>query len=204
MKTEQLKIAKAISFIGHPLLTIPLFVTIMMFAFEDFEKALLNSTLIIGCIFLPLFLRIYVKSKNGTYTNFDVSDRIQRKTLYTFIIPLMIVVTGISFKTSPASNYSISVLFATILIIISQVINLFIKSSLHVSLNIYLSALILMVDLRIGLAVFSVLRINRLVENCIGTAYLERSGTRQLHRTYYKRYHALCRRISKRINKPVA
>jgi len=154
MKTEQLKIAKAISFVGHPLLTIPLFVAVMMFAFEDFEKALLNSTLIIGCIFLPLFLRIYVKSKNGTYTNFDVSDRIQRKTLYTFIIPLMIVVTGISFKTSPGSNFSISVLFATILIIISQVINLFIKSSLHVSLNIYLSALILMVDLRIGLAVF--------------------------------------------------
>jgi membrane-associated phospholipid phosphatase len=154
MKTVQLKIAKAISFIGHPLLTIPLFVAVMMFAFEDFEKALLNSTLIIGGIFLPLFLRIYVKSKNGTYTNFDVSDRIQRKTLYTFIIPLMIVVTAISFKTSPGSNFSISVLFATILIIISQIINLFIKSSLHVSLNIYLSALILMVDLRIGIAVF--------------------------------------------------
>jgi hypothetical protein len=154
MKKVQLKIAKAISFIGHPLLTIPLFVAVMMFAFEDFEKALLNSTLIIGCIFLPLFLRIYVKSKNGTYTNFDVSDRIQRKTLYTFIIPLMVVVTVISFKVNPGSNFSISVFFATILIIISQISNLYIKSSLHVSLNIYLSALILMVDLRIGFAVF--------------------------------------------------
>lgn len=154
MKTEQLKIAKAISFIGHPLLTIPLFVAVMMFAFEDFEKALLNSALIIGCIFLPLFLRMYIKSRNGTYTNFDVSDGIQRKTLFTFIIPLMVVVTFILFKTSPASNLSLSVLFGTILVIISQIINLFIKSSLHVSLNIYLSALVMTADLRIGIAVF--------------------------------------------------
>jgi hypothetical protein len=154
MKTEQLKIAKAISLIGHPLLTIPLFVVAMMFAFEGFEKALLNSALIIGCIFLPLFLRMYIKSKNGTYTNFDVSDRIQRKTLFTFIIPLMIVVTVLSFKTNLGSNFSLSVLFGTILVIISQVINLFIKSSLHVSLNIYLSALVLTADLRIGIAVF--------------------------------------------------
>ena len=154
MKTEQLKIAKAISFIGHPLLTIPLFVAVMMFAFEDFEKALLNSALIIGCIFLPLFLRMYIKSRNGTYTNFDVSDRIQRKTLFTFIIPLMIVVTVISFKTSAASNFSLSILFGTILVFISQIINLFVKSSLHVSLNIYLSALVLTADFRIGIAVF--------------------------------------------------
>jgi hypothetical protein len=154
MKTEQLKIAKTISFIGHPLLTFPLFVAVMMFAFEDFEKALLNSILIIGCIFLPLFLRMYFKSKNGTYTNFDVSDRIQRKTLFTFIIPLMIVVSVISFKTSPASDFSLSVLFATVLVIISQITNLFIKSSLHVSLNIYLSALVMTVDVRIGIAVF--------------------------------------------------
>lgn len=154
MKTEQLKIAKAISFIGHPLLTIPLFVAVMMFVFEDFEKALLNSALIIGCIFLPLFLRMYIKSRNGTYTNFDVSDRIQRKTLFTFIIPLMIVVTVISFKTSATSNFSLSILFGTILVVISQIINLFIKSSLHVSLNIYLSALVMTADFRIGIAVF--------------------------------------------------
>ncbi len=153
MKTEQLKIAKAISFIGHPMLTIPLFVATMMFAFEDFEKALLNSTLIIGCIFLPIALWMYFKSKSGTYTNFDISDRIQRKTLFPFIVPLMIIVTVISFKTSPDSNFSLSVLFATILIIISQIINLFIKSSLHVSLNIYLSALIMTVDLQVGIAV---------------------------------------------------
>jgi hypothetical protein len=153
IKTEQLKIAKVISFVGHPLLTIPLFVAVMMFAFEDFEKALLNSALIIGCIFLPLCLRMYFKSKNGTYTNFDVSDRIQRKTLFTFIIPIMITVTIISFKTNPASNFSISVLFGTILVIISQITNLFIKSSLHVSLNIYLAALAMTADLRIGIAI---------------------------------------------------
>jgi len=154
MKINKLKIAKVISFIGHPLLTIPLFVAIMMFAFEDFEKALLNSALIIGCIFLPLFLRMYFKSKNGTYTNFDVSDRVQRKTLFTFIIPIMILVTIILLIIRPASNFTISVLFGTILVIISQITNLFLKSSLHVSLTIYLAALAMTADLRIGIAIF--------------------------------------------------
>ncbi len=154
MKIEQMKIAKIISIIGHPLLTIPLFVAIMMFAFEDAEKAWLNSALIIGCIFLPLCLRMYFKSKNGTYTNFDVSDRIQRKTLFAFIIPIMIVVTIILFLIRPASNFSISVLFGTILVIISQITNLFIKSSLHVSLNIYLAALAMTANLQIGIVIF--------------------------------------------------
>jgi len=154
MKQEKIKIAKLISVIGHPLLTIPFYVAIVMFAFEDFEKALLNSVLIIGCIFLPLILQMYIKSKNGTYTNFDVSDRIQRKTLFSFIIPLMIVVTIISFKTSPDSDFSLSVLFATILVVISHIINLFTKISLHVSLNIYLSALVTTANLRFGIAVF--------------------------------------------------
>lgn len=154
MKIEQIKIAKLVSTLGHPLLTIPIYVAIVMFAFESIEKASLNSVLIIGGIFLPLVLWMYIKSKNGTYTNFDVSNRIQRKTLFIFVIPFMIVITVISFKTSPASNFSLSILFATILVIISQIINLFIKSSLHVSLNIYLSALVMTVDLRIGIAIF--------------------------------------------------
>jgi len=45
-------------------------------------------------------------------------------------------------------------LFATILVLISQVVNLFIKSSLHVSLNIYLSFLVMTLNLKIGILLF--------------------------------------------------
>jgi len=153
------KIANFISIIGHPMLTIPVFVVIAMFGFEDFKKAAFISFLIIGCIFIPLIVRMYLKSKNGTYTNFDVSDRKQRKSLFIYAVPLLAFVTFLLFTTGQNSNLCISVLFATVLVFVSQIVNLFIKSSLHVSLNIYLSFLVMTLNVAAGivLLLFTVL-----------------------------------------------
>lgn len=145
------RIANLLSIIGHPLLTIPLFILIVLFGSEGFPKAVLNSSLIIGCVFIPLILWMYLKSKNGSYTNFDVSDRTQRKSLFRFAIPLLSVVTIILFTTHQSKNLCMSVLFALILLIVSQVINLFVKSSLHVSFNSYLASLIFTVNYKIGI-----------------------------------------------------
>lgn len=153
------KIANFISIIGHPMLTIPVFVVIAMFGFEDFKKAAFISFLIIGCIFIPLIVRMYLKTKNGTYTNFDVSDRKQRKSLFIYAVPLLAFVTFLLFTTGQNSNLCISVLFATVLAFVSQIVNLFIKSSLHVSLNIYLSFLVMTLNVTAGivLLLFTVL-----------------------------------------------
>lgn len=145
------KVANFISIIGHPLLTIPIFILIVLFGTEGFSKAALNSSLIIGCIFVPLILWMFLKSRNGSYTNFDVSDRTQRKSLFRFAIPLLFIVTVVLFATHQSKNLCISVLFALVLLIVSQVINLFVKSSLHVSFNIYLAALIFTVNFKIGI-----------------------------------------------------
>lgn len=153
------KIANFISIIGHPMLTIPVFVVIAMFGFEDFKKAAFISFLIIGCIFIPLIVRMYLRTKNGTYTNFDVSDRKQRKSLFIYAVPLLAFVTFLLFTTGQNSNLCISVLFATVLVFVSQIVNLFIKSSLHVSLNIYLSFLVMTLNVTTGivLLLFTVL-----------------------------------------------
>lgn len=148
------KAANFISTLGHPLFTIPAFVAIVMFVNEDFQKASFVSFLIIGCIFIPLILRLFVKSKNGTYTNFDVSDRIERKTMFIFVIPLLMIVMFVLYRTHQNNDLCISLLFATILVCISQVVNLFIKSSLHVSLNIYLSFLVMTLNFKIGILLF--------------------------------------------------
>jgi len=141
------------------MLTIPVFVVIAMFGFEDFKKAAFISFLIIGCIFIPLIVRMYLKSKNGTYTNFDVSDRKQRKSLFIYAVPLLAFVTFLLFTTGQNINLCISLLFATVLVFVSQIVNLFIKSSLHVSLNIYLSFLVMTLNVAAGivLLLFTVL-----------------------------------------------
>lgn len=143
MYTMKPKIATAISTVGHPLITIPLYVIIVMFAFEEPKRAAFISLLIVGGIFIPLSLRMYLKSRNGSYTNFDVSDRQQRKSLFGFVLPLQILVTVILYKTGQPNGIFLGVLFATILTAVSQVVNYFIKSSLHVSLSIFLSCLMM-------------------------------------------------------------
>ena len=147
------KIANFVSVIGNPLYTIPLFVLIVMFGKEDFSKAVLISFLIVGCIFIPVILWMYIKSKNGKYSNFDVSDKHERKSLFWFAFPFISVITVLMFVTNQPRNISVSMLFALILVVVSQVTNFFIKSSLHVSLNIFLSALIFTVNYKIGIAV---------------------------------------------------
>lgn len=149
----QQKTAKYISVIGHPLLTIPLFVVIKMLASEDLKKAALISTLIIGGIFVPLILWLYFKSKNGSYTNFDVSDRKQRKSLFIFVLPLLMAVTFILYKTGQSRNLFLSLFFGLVIVFTAQITNFYIKSSLHVSLNIYLSFLIMTSSYPIGIIV---------------------------------------------------
>ncbi len=148
------KTATYISVIGHPLITIPLFVIIATFSQNDFKKAAFISSLIVGCVFLPLVLRLYRKSKNGTYTNFDVSDRKQRKSMYLFILPLLLVVTVVLYLSGQSANLCLSVFCALMLMFISQLVNFYVKSSLHVSMNIYLSFLIMPMNLTIGIIVF--------------------------------------------------
>lgn len=144
-------IAKFISFIGHPLLTIPLFVAVVMFLFEDFLKALLISLIIIGCIFLPLSLWMYIKSKNGTYSNFDVSDRKQRFSLFYLAITLLLLAITLLYLTGQSSKLLISVAFGLVVTLVSQIVNWYVKSSLHVSLNIYLAFLVLPINLYMAL-----------------------------------------------------
>ena len=148
MKT---KIASYISVIGHPLLTIPIFAIIALFTYEKFQNALLHSSLILVCFFLPITLRMYLKSKNNSYTNFDVSDQTQRQSWYIFAFSLLLIVTIILFITNQPRTLNLSVLFSLILLVTSQIMNYFIKSSLHVSLNIFLSFLIMPMNLIIGL-----------------------------------------------------
>ena len=147
------KIARIISIVGHPLLTIPLYVLFVMVGFEDIKRAALNSFLIIGCIFIPLALWLFVKSRNGTNTNFDVSDRKQRKSVFVFIIPILCVVTYILYKTGQSSHLWQSMFFALLLVVILQLVNFNIKSSMHVALNIYLAFLVMTVNYKIGIVI---------------------------------------------------
>jgi len=151
--------ALIISIIGHPLLTLSIFTITALFIHEEFQRAFLHSSFIVIGIFLPLTLKMYLGVKNGSYTNFDVSNKKQRQSWYVFAILVLLIITIALFVTKQPQTLSLSVLFSLILLTTSKLINYYIKSSLHVSFNIFLAFLIIPMSLLAGILflVFTIL-----------------------------------------------
>lgn len=135
------------------MITFSVFVIIAMFTYEEIHKAFLISFLIVGGVITPNAVRNYSKTKKGDYTNFDVSVRTQRYSMYLFAIVLLSILTIVLFYTRQSRNLCMGVLFGLVLLIISYLVNFFIKCSGHVSLTIFLSFLILPINSVIGILV---------------------------------------------------
>lgn len=133
------KTARLASILGHPLLTLPVFTTLLAFNLFDPYKALWVSLLILGVIVVPVTIRNYSKTRRNEYTNFDVSDQKQRQSFYPFVIILMVVVTILLYFTPGAGSFFIGTCILLFLLILSALVNRIIKCSLHTSISIYLA-----------------------------------------------------------------
>ena len=80
----------------------------------------------------------------------DVSNRKQRNSLYIFIAVAMLVYLLINFMIDGQIDYTM--LFLFILLILMQVSNYFIKSSMHTAINIFAAALFFAQNQILGLA----------------------------------------------------
>lgn len=127
---------------GHPLVTVPFVVIFLLFQTQPFKSALFISCLVVGIIQIPVLINLTRKIKKGKIESFDVSDRNERKKFYFLVLPLLILVNLILIFTNQSKDLIYSFLFATILLLIMQVMNYFIKSSLHVAVNVYLGFLL--------------------------------------------------------------
>lgn len=145
------KIAYLISNLAHPLITFPIFIVVKLFRNERFEKAVGISALIIVGIFVPITLKLYWGTQKGKYTNFDVSDREQRKGFFPTLIILFVLILGILYFTGQ-SDYILQPLFwALLLICICYVFNFYIKVSLHTSLTLFLGFLLIPLNFYAGM-----------------------------------------------------
>lgn len=135
-------IAKIVSAMGHPLVTVPFVVIFIMFRTQPIKNAFFISSLVIGIIQIPVLINLAKKYKKGTIESFDVSDRNERKKFYLFVLPLLVSVNFILFITKQPYDLIFGFLFATILLFTMQLMNYFIKSSLHVAVNTYLGFLL--------------------------------------------------------------
>lgn len=107
---------------------------------------MLASALTIVVIIIPVAVNMLRKSRSGVYTNFDVSNQKQRQSWYWYVSLLLLVVTLVLFFTVKSYQLRHGFLLAGLLLVTAQILNRFIKSSLHVSLSVFLAFLLLNVS----------------------------------------------------------
>jgi hypothetical protein len=98
---------------------------------------------------LPVIIWLVWNVKTGRYTNMDVSNRVQRKTLYIFIA--VCVLTYILFNYIKNGYVDFIMLFILILLFALQISNLYIKSSMHTAFNVFVAALFFSLNWKLGI-----------------------------------------------------
>jgi len=143
------KISRVISDFFNPLVSLILFFVYMSIREYSLKDSMLYFIPILLMIIVPIIIWLVWNVKTGRYTNMDVSNRVQRKTLYIFIAVCVIAYLILNYIRN--GYIDLVMLFILILLFALQISNLFIKSSMHTAFNIFVAALFFSLDWKIGL-----------------------------------------------------
>ncbi|MCJ7935868.1 MAG: phosphatase PAP2 family protein [Chryseobacterium sp.] len=142
------KISKVISDFFNPLISLFIFFIYMSIKAYTFKDSLSYFLPVLLMIMAPVVIWLVWNVKTGRYTNMDVSNRIQRKTLYIFIAACVIIYLAFNYIRN--GYIDLVMLFILILLLTLQVSNLFIKSSMHTAFNIFVAALFFSLNWKMG------------------------------------------------------
>ncbi len=134
-KTPAYSFWKIISDVFNPATALTLYFAYANFSAYPYDKAINRLLLLLGVVVLPVFGFILYKVKKGKFTNIDVSDRKQRKILYIFILVFVMLYTGLDRLL--VAHYDTAIICGLSLLIILQISNFFIKSSMHTAFNVF-------------------------------------------------------------------
>lgn len=148
------RICKSISNFFNPLTSLFIY-----FIYYSYKKYTFRES---ADIFIPIFLLIiipitvwiYWNVRTGKYTNVDVSDRNQRKGLYFFIEAALLLYIIYNYFINHTVDFVM--LFLLILLLVMQISNYFIKSSMHTAFNIFVAALFFFLNVYIGILWFGI------------------------------------------------
>lgn len=144
-----LKISKVISDFFNPLTSLIIFFVYMSISESTLKDSVLYFLPVLLMIIVPVVIWLVWNVKTGRYTNMDVSNRVQRKTLYIFIA--VCVVAYLIFNYFRNGYIDLVMLFILLLLFVLQISNLFIKSSMHTAFNIFVAALFFTLNWKMGL-----------------------------------------------------
>lgn len=143
------KISKVISDFFNPLVSLILFFVYMSTREYSLQDSVLYFLPVLVMIIIPVVIWLVWNVKTGRYTNMDVSNRVQRKTLYIFIAAC--VIAYLLFNYIKNGYIDLVMLFILVLLFALQISNLFIKSSMHTAFNVFVAALFFSLNWKMGL-----------------------------------------------------
>lgn len=142
--------SKLISDLFNPLVSLCIFFVYMSIESYSLQDALMHFLPLLLIIILPVVIWITWHVKTGRYTNMDVSNRVQRFSLYFFITAC--VLAYMAFNYIKNGQVDLVILFILILLLTMQISNYFIKSSMHTAFNVFVAALFFATDMWWGIA----------------------------------------------------
>lgn len=142
-------VSRLISDFFNPLVSLFIYFVYLSFKIYTFKEALIHFIPILLITILPIIVWIYWNVKTGRYTNMDVSNRVQRKSLYIFIAVCIVLYQLYHYIMN--SSLDFVMLFILVLLFALQYSNLYIKSSMHTAFNVFVAALFYDFDWRAGL-----------------------------------------------------
>ncbi len=142
-------VSRLISDFFNPLVSLFIYFVYLSFKIYTFKEAVMHFLPILLITILPIIVWIYWNVKTGRYTNMDVSNRVQRKSLYIFIAVCIVLYQLYHYIMN--SSLDFVMLFILVLLFALQYSNLYIKSSMHTAFNVFVAALFYDFDWRAGL-----------------------------------------------------
>lgn len=131
--------SKILSNVLNPIFSLLIFFSFYAYHFLSKEEFLKKMLLLLIILVIPISIYIYNNVKKGKFTNMDVSNRIQRKSLYIFITIALTIYLIINYFLE--KKLDLVVFFLLILFVLMQISNYYIKSSMHTAANVFVSAL---------------------------------------------------------------
>jgi membrane-associated phospholipid phosphatase len=146
-------IARGLSTLGHPLLTMSLFALFLALRSHDLSTA--AASILICAVTVPAAAWTYRKRRQGVYSNFDVSERGQRPSMYAVLIGLMAAASGAMWTAGLPYRFVIGSLCALLLLVLSFCMNFVLKASLHTAFSFYLAVLLWSIGSAAGLTMLA-------------------------------------------------
>jgi membrane-associated phospholipid phosphatase len=147
-----LKIARWISIIGHPFVTILFLIAVETFRRTSPQQSWLAIVAAAIVVVLPLFWFMRRQVRRGRWKDVDASERSERPAFYTaaIIVTAILAIWLVAMpSTRTLARGAIGVL---LLLIIGRACNAFLKTSLHVAFATFVAVNLFYVDLRLGIA----------------------------------------------------